>query len=221
MGSLFKPSSTTSTTNTVSRPWDEAVPYIRSALQGSNAARSVGKDPWEEAALSATAGRAMTGSPLLGLGQDMVGATAAGAFQGSNPFLDAMFERSAAQVAPNINAMFSKSGRYGSGAHADAMSRGLNDLATDMYGGAYESERSRMFDAAKMAPYMASQDYTDLDRLMSAGTGRRGLETRQLDEFINRVIPFMGVGGSSTSSQPMYGPSPFESAMSFLPLLLL
>lgn len=75
-----------------------------------------------------------------------------------NPFLEAMFQRSADPIirnfqtatAPGLDAAFSRAGRYGSGMQAVAqdnaqenLGRALSDTAVGIYGPAYESERAR------------------------------------------------------------------------------
>jgi membrane carboxypeptidase/penicillin-binding protein len=81
----------------------------------------------------------------------------------------------------------------------------LNDLATGIYGGAYDSERNRMQQAMQMAPGLANQDYVDLGQLSAVGSQREGLAREQaeapglaLDQYLGRVTGSVG----STSYQP-------------------
>lgn len=90
-------------------------------------------------------------------------ATAQGEFLGSNPYLDDQFDAAASRVTerfqdevlPGINASFSAAGRGGSGLNQVAAAElagetadALAMLGADIYGGAYETERGRMTDAA-------------------------------------------------------------------------
>lgn len=77
----------------------------------------------------------------------------------SNPYLDQMFNKSAEQVRDNTQAIFSQSGRYGSTANQDALQGGLNDLATQMYGGAYESDQNRRLGAAQQLGATQQNDF--------------------------------------------------------------
>lgn len=87
----------------------------------------------------------------------------------SNPFLDGMFDRAAGKTRDNINAMFSKAGRYGSTAHQGQMGESIGDLAASMYGGAYESDANRRFGAAEA---LGSRQAGDISRqLGAAATG--------------------------------------------------
>jgi hypothetical protein len=101
-----------------------------------------------------------TAPGFAGLGQ-----VGSGAFLGANPHLDANFNRMAEQVRNQTNSQFSAAGRYGSGAHQDVTQQGLNDLAMQVYGQNYESERGRM-DAANNA--MAGGYNSALGRQMQA-----------------------------------------------------
>lgn len=98
-----------------------------------------------------------------GAGNRQLGQTAGGAFLGSNPYLDQMFDRAAGRageafnenVIPGINATFGAGGRTGGGIHQEMMGnaqrqfgRDLQDMAADIYLPAYESERDRMVQAA-------------------------------------------------------------------------
>lgn len=105
--------------------------------------------------------RGMT-DPSLSPAMSQLGRTAAGEYMGGNPYLDAMYQRAAGQATRvyegatgDVGSMFSKAGRYGSAAHQKAMSEAqrnlgesLAGLSTDLYGGAYESERGRQLGAA-------------------------------------------------------------------------
>lgn len=74
--------------------------------------------------------------------------TADGSMMFNNPYLDRAFDMGSEKVRNAVNDQFSIAGRYGSGAHQDVMQQGMNDLATQLYGGAYESERGRQMQAA-------------------------------------------------------------------------
>ena len=111
------------------------------------------------------AGQAMGGeigsNPLYGLLGNMAG----GGEIGGNPYLDATFDKAASRVsdfysqstAPSTMAQFSAAG--GGGMSSPALQEvqsyqsrqlgdTLNDLATNIYGGAYESDQARRMQAA-------------------------------------------------------------------------
>lgn len=103
----------------------------------------------------------------------------------SNPYLDAYYDRATQNVqrtfqeslSPGLDAQYSMSGRLGSGSYANARDtledqygQQLGDIATGIYGGAYDQERQRQMSAAGQLGGMFNQDYAN--RLQ--GTGQFG-----------------------------------------------
>lgn len=103
--------------------------------------------------------------------------TAGGSYLGGSPYLDSMYGKAAAGltrqfaegVAPSLDSAASRAGRYGSGMHAniknaagESFGRQLGDLATGIYGGAYDQERARQEAAMR-----------DLSNLYTSGLGLR------------------------------------------------
>lgn len=93
-----------------------------------------------------------SGTPGMG----MLAGRAGGDMLGSNPYLDRQFDAAAGRVTdqfnravvPSINATFGSGGRTGGGLHVDALTDAsgrlgdtLGDMATNMYGNAYNFER--------------------------------------------------------------------------------
>ena len=85
---------------------------------------------------------------------------------GPNPYLDAQFGRAADQVRNQVAAAMSRAGMSGTGAQQDLLQRGLGDLATSIYGGAYESDAARRASAASQ---LAGLEQADLARSLQAG----------------------------------------------------
>ena len=89
----------------------------------------------------------------------------------NNPYLDATFNKAAGAVNRNLDTVLARSGRdlHGNlGARADA----INDLATDIYGGAYETDRNRALSAAsQMSGQIFTGGQSDLDRRLQAASG--------------------------------------------------
>jgi hypothetical protein len=102
-------------------------------------------------------------NPALG----MLQSTAQGDFIGANPYLDASFNQAAGNIRSNVDSLFSGAGRYGSGAHQDTFQQGLNQLATGMYGGAYNQERANQLNAQQAIGGLSQQDVAN--RLAGAG----------------------------------------------------
>ena len=103
--------------------------------------------------------------------------------QGTNPYIDALYQDAAGQAAAQINGAFSKAGRYGSGAQAAALSDSMTDLANQMYSNAYNQAVSAAGNAAnayntgvgtqvssaQAAQNLGNQAYTDAEALSQVG----------------------------------------------------
>jgi hypothetical protein len=113
-------------------------------------------------------------------GVDTLQQTASGGMLGSNPHLDAMFNRAAGKVADTTNAQFSLGGRYGSGAHTGALADSLGGLASNIYGQNYESERGRQLGAAGQLGAFQQGDLSRQGGLLSqlGAFGESGMNRR-------------------------------------------
>jgi hypothetical protein len=192
MGSSNSPTRTT----TVTEPPEFIRPFMEYGAQQSRALYETGGPQYyggntvvpfsqqTEQALAGTEARALGGSPVNQAAQNyatgILGKEPTSQFGGaSNPYLDAQFNRAADATQQRLQSGFAGSGRNIEAARP-AASQELNDLATGIYGGAYENERNRMaedlarqrstqFGVAGMAPQLANQDYVDLNALQGVG----------------------------------------------------
>jgi hypothetical protein len=192
MGSSNSPTRTT----TVTEPPEFIRPFMEYGAQQSRALYETGGPQYyggntvvpfsqqTEQALAGTEARAMGGSPVNQAAQNyatgILGKEPTSQFGGaSNPYLDAQFNRAADATQQRLQSGFAGSGRNIEAARP-AASQELNDLATGIYGGAYENERNRMaedlarqrstqFGVAGLAPQIANQDYVDLQALGGVG----------------------------------------------------
>ncbi|WP_287994307.1 hypothetical protein [Acidiphilium sp.] len=129
-----------------------------------------------------------------------------------NPYLDAMFDRASAKVRDGTNAMFSKAGRFGSTANQETLTEGLNDLATSMYGSAYETDANRRFAAAEAlgareagdisrqlsgAATVAGLGESEFGRKAAAGSTLSGIEANDLSRQLSALGVLGGYGEAS------------------------
>jgi hypothetical protein len=90
-------------------------------------------------------------------------ATSANPFGGaSNPYLDRTFNKAADSVQNRLSSQFAGSGRNVDASRA-AQSSEMNDLATNIYGGAYENERNRQLQYGSQQLGIGAQGY-ELER---------------------------------------------------------
>lgn len=225
-----------STTNTVAEPPAFIQPYLKDAANQSFGLYNEGPkqyfpgstavpfSPQTQQALDMTQQRAVNGSPLVdqakGYNSDVVGggylksnpfangsSAIAGNFSGSNPQLDQTFNRAADRVQQRLQSGFAGAGRDISAARPVAAQE-YNDLATNIYGGAYQQDQNRRLAAQQgdqstaanaygaergyqqgamtFAPTLANQDYVDAQALQGVGSQYEDLYGRQLQSDINR-----------------------------------
>ncbi len=192
----------TGTQTTTSAPPRYAMPYIQQGMGG--AAALLGnqqRNPFSADTLSAQdmiRQRAAGGNPLLGQAQ---GAVSGVLGAGPNPQLDAMFNQAADRSQSRFASEFAGAGRDVS---ASQPFRGmeLGDLATQIYGGAYENDQNRRLSAAGMAPGLANADYFDASQLAGVGQQIEQRPGENLDAYMQRIMT--GAGNYGSQSQPTY-----------------
>ncbi len=146
-----------------------------------------------EAGLQGITNQATAGNPITGSANTLAQSTLNGDYLNSNPHLDATFNRAALQTQNQLASQFAGSGRNVD-ASMGLRSQQLNDLATGIYGGAYDAERNRQQQVLGMSPQLAQGSCADYDRLLGVGAQREGLAQEQLDapgrnldQFLTRV----------------------------------
>lgn len=188
------------TTTTSNEPSEFIKPYLEVAMDDAQDlyesdnpnffpnATYVNFSPETDTALELTKQRALAGNPLLGSAQTEINNILSGNYldPNSNPYASAMFNQMAGDVTSNVNSLFTKAGRFGSGANQEVLADSLGDLATDIYYKNYQDERNRMMDAVNVAPGLAQEDYADIQALANVGASREELEYAKLQDSINR-----------------------------------
>ena len=138
--------------------------------------------------------RAQNGSPVM----DQANQTLTGALEGgkTNPYLDQMVGKAQQSVADNWNYMTKpqteaamvNSGSFGNeglmqmqGRQQEAAGQQMSDIATQMYGNAYNTDRANQMQALGMAPTYGNQAYTDASQLLNAGNTQQNSQQQGLD----------------------------------------
>jgi hypothetical protein len=232
---------TTATTNT--SPWAGQQPYLSYGFEEAQkryqdtqpeyypGSTVVPFAPQTEQALGAQEARATAGSPLLRAAQGQSEATLRGDYLNqSNPYLQQIFQQTADEMRPRIDAQFEGAGRYGSGAHANATASALANLRGNLGYADYQRERQNQLGQIGGAPRLAAADYDDFTQLGQVGAAREGKAGSELQDMISRwnfgenigseeLQRFMAMisggnfGGTSTTQQPYYT-NPYASALS-------
>jgi hypothetical protein len=199
------------TQTTTTTPPAYQLPYLQYGLNQAKSLYDQGNpvipfSPQSEAALAGTEQRATNGSPLVSSANDYVQKSLSGGFLGSNPYLDQTFNQAALATQNQLASQFAGSGRN-VGASQGLRAQQLGDLATQIYGGAYNNERQLQQGVLGSVLPLANQDYVDLAQLRGVGSDVEGLAREQaqapgqaLDQYLGRVSGNMG----STQSTPLY-----------------
>ena len=218
----------TQTVQQVAEPWGPsrqhfidifnlAKGYHETPMQFFQGQTFAGLSPETEAALQLQASRAMMGSPLNNLAQAEVGRTLGGSYLGAgNPYFEPMLERAYGLARPRLDTQFAGAGRYGSGAHEQAMASALSDTTGQLLYDDYGRERAMMANAAQFAPQLADQDYADYGKLAEVGGVYEDVQQQMINDAMARhqfeqMEPWQrlelyrsfidgGLGGSSTST---------------------
>jgi hypothetical protein len=192
-----------------------------------------------EQALAQQEALASQASPVLQQAQQAyqqslggVGATASGSFLGGNPYQAQMMQAATRpleqqfsnQVLPQIASLYSRSGRYGSGAMQNALgqateayTRGLGDITSNIAGQQYQQERGLQQQAqlaqaqlAAAAPSIYGQQYLPSQQLAQVGAAREAIAAQPLQEEMARFnfgqqLPYQQLSGylSSVYGSPM------------------
>lgn len=131
------------------------------------------------AGLNATADRAMNGSATVNNAEGQLNQIIAGG--NTNPYLDQMVSKAQDSVKSGFNTAAVNSGSFGNAGLAEQYGRQMGDVATQMYGQAYDQDRARQMQAIGMAPQFGNQAYTDAQQLMNAGQTLQDQQQQGLD----------------------------------------
>lgn len=161
-----------------------------------------------------------------------IGATAGGSFLGANPYQAQMMQAATRpleqqfsnQVLPQIASLYSKAGRYGSGAMQNALTgateaqtRALGDITSNIAGQQYQQERGLQQQAqlglaglASAAPSIYAQQYIPSQQLAQVGAAQEAIAAQPLQEQMARFnfaqqLPYQQLSGylSSVYGSPM------------------
>jgi hypothetical protein len=226
----------TQSTTSKSEPWKNAQPYLNDIMSSASGLfrSGAGRESYpfsttvpfsnqSEQALTNIEELAGQTPGFVSAAGDNLEKTLNGGFLNDNPYLDQAFSQGADQIENRINSAASLRGRVGSGAHQELLTKNLGQLANNIYGGNYQSERDRMQGATMAAPVLDNLRFSNAERLGSVGASREGLAKDQLQdamgrfdfsqnnpwEMLNRynslIQGFGGLGGKTTGTAPKSG----------------
>jgi hypothetical protein len=157
--------------------------------------------------------RALNGSQTMNNAESALNGFMSG---GTNPYLDTMVNKAQANVLGNAGQAAARSGSFGNSGIAEQAARQMSDVASQMYGGAYDADANRRMSALQLAPTYGNRAYTDAQQLLNAGQMQQDQQQQNLDFNYGQFqeagnLPYKqlasmsgvfgsGLGGSSTTS---------------------
>lgn len=186
--------------------------------------------------------QALQNAPLSAAGNQLAQQTMGGGYlsPGSNPWLDATYNQAARGVsdqyryatAPSTQAEFARAGAYGGSAMDQnrifqqyGLGQTLNNLATDVYGGNYQQERTRQQQQEALLPTLQQFGATIPGTFEQIGGQRQALNQLGMDTQFNNqntraqypyemlkmlgggIGQFSNVGGSTSGSTTSPNPN--------------
>lgn len=190
--------------------------------------------PQQEQAFGLAEQRALQGNPLLGEAQNTILETVRGDFLNrENPAFQALADRLTGDITNRVNSQFTGSGRRGSSANQETLTRGIGDALAPLAFQNFAQERGNQLAASQIAPGLAQEDFFDINQLLGVGQARQGQAGAELQDLINRfnfqqteprnrlreflsLIGGGSAGTTSTTSQPVFentGQQSFSNAL--------
>lgn len=203
-------------------PWNGAQPFLLDYMQQAKNLSNVpqqyypgqtyaGFDPNQQSAYARMAGITTDPNSATNQAIGQLGNTISGEFlPGGSAMRNAIVDPTVQQV----NSMFSKAGRYGSGAHEQALGQGITQALMPYW----DSERQRQMAASVAAPGMemsaltpqlqAGQAYQDMNQqqindLMQRFDFQQNEPWNRLTRYASLVSPGAGFGGTTTGTSTL------------------
>jgi hypothetical protein len=156
-------------------------------------------------------------NPFTGMqttaGMDTLRATANGDMIGQNPHLASIYNRGAADITDRVNAQFSQSGRYGSGAHSETLGDSLGGLYSSIYAPAYMQERQNQLGAANSLAGYQANDLARGGSLFDSGLNRQLEATGLMGDIWSMGNAQALAGAGTLDSLYSYGLRPADTMM--------
>lgn len=136
-------------------------------------------NPTQQMGMDAITQRATQGSQTVNNAESQLNNIIAGG--NTNPYLDQLVNKAQDSVRSQFNTGAVTSGSFGNSGLQEQFQKGLGDVATSMYGNAYETDRARQMQGIGMAQQFGNQAYTDAGQLLNVGQMQQDQTQQGLD----------------------------------------
>lgn len=194
--------SKTSTTTQNTDPWGPSQPYLKDVMAKSknlyNSRSALApENPTLLQGYNNALDAAQFNPSTTANSQNLMNATINGDYMNNNPYLDATYNQMARKVGDSVNSNFSAAGRYGSGAHQGVLGETLGNLATNVYGDNYRTERQNQLAAGQFAPQLDSAYqgmlFNNANQIMNVGNQMQNYDQQQQLDPWNRLNMYSGI----------------------------
>lgn len=157
----------------------DAIALSDTPWQAYDGQRFADMNTGQQAAVDTIANRALGGSATINNAEQALNQNIAGGQ--TNPYLDQMVGKAQDSVRSQFNTGAVNSGSFGNSGLQEQFQKGLGDVATSMYGNAYETDKARQMQSISMAQQFGNQAYTDAGQLMNAGNFLQDQQQQRAD----------------------------------------
>lgn len=180
------------TTNTTTNSIDERFsPLINYATQTAANVNAAGFTPYsgdrfadlnsnQNAGINMIQSRAQNGDPTMNQANETLQSTLRGG--NTNPYLDSMVNKAQQSTMANLAGINARSGSFGNSGIMETGAKQMGQIASDMYGQAYNTDRANQMAALNLAPQYGQQKYTDAAQLLKAGQMQQD-QSQQAKDF--------------------------------------
>ena len=133
----------------------------------------------QQAGIDAITQRATNGSATVNNAEQALNQNITGGQ--TNPYLDGLVNKAQDSVRSQFNTGAVNSGSFGNSGLQEQFQKGLGDVATSMYGQAYETDKNRQMQSIGMAQQFGNQAYQDAGQLLNAGQLQQDQAQQQKD----------------------------------------
>jgi len=157
----------------------DAINLSNTAYQGYNGQRFADLNTTQNLGIGQIQNRALNGSSTINNAEQALNQNITGGQ--TNPYLDQMVGKAQDSVRSQFNTGAVNSGSFGNAGLQEQFAGQLGDVATSMYGNAYETDKQRQMQSIGMAQQFGNQAYTDAGQLLNAGQLQQDQAQQQAD----------------------------------------
>ena len=158
---------------------EQATQLAKTPWQAYGGQRYADLNNTQQAGIGMVQDRALNGSATMGNAESNLNQFIQGG--NTNPYLDSMVQKAQDSVKSNFNTSAVNSGSFGNSGLQQQYAAGLTDVATQMYGNAYNTDQANRMQAIGMAPTFGNAAYQDAGQLLNVGNLQQQQQQNNLD----------------------------------------